>query len=220
MIKNLIKVSLFALTLAVAGTSCKQLTRLAVQSATEAVEGATSESSSDIDYDIANGMIGQQAGDFDKVIEEILSKNGLTKENVELSEISTYQGDDYVELNIDAVTPADKNKMSEYSWSSRRGLTNNEIVLSDSDDNIIDKYEQFEHSLFKLSDAQTILKKLPELLKQAIEESGYGDKARVQSYRIDRNYQGKIIMSIDVRHKEVITLDKSFSVDAEGNLTK
>lgn len=220
MIKNLVKVSLFALILAVAGTSCKQLSKLLVRSATEAVEGATGESSSDIDYDLANGIVGQQTSDFDKVLEEILSNAQLAKETVELSELSAYQGADYVTLDIDAVTSADKNKMSQYTWSSRTGHSSNEIILSDRDDNVINKYEDFQHSLFKLNDIQPILQKLPELLKQALEKSGYAEKGFVQSYRIDRDYKGNISMSITVCHKEARTLDKNYSVDALGNLSE
>lgn len=156
---------------------------------------------------------------------EILENAGGTLENAEFSRIisrSNHSGKTSYSIDLEIVKPQNKNKLADASWYSSESQPNKfgvtDIVLSDSENNIIKEYDQFKDILFSYADIEKYIVNAPTCYKEALEASGYGADGFIEYFSIERDqYNGnKIKVGISVEHKSNSSLTKFFRVQEDG----
>lgn len=169
---------------------------------------------------LPEALMGQNAGELKAKVCELMDMAGTDSTQVEFAEINTYflyrPNDNLASAYIQIVSPEDKNKMMEYTWTDMNGRRNmkeaNELVVSTRLDNdVIDTYDGFKEMLFTYDDIRVYLDNLPTYCKEAIEASGYKNKAFISSFNIEKDKS-----TITVNYKEDTSLSKTYEIDPEG----
>lgn len=176
---------------------------------------------------IADEMIGSNPEELQEKITEVLKFADTDLEKAQFAEISSgYHQvgniDPTISVTLDIVNPKDQNKLLRVSWDDKKSTRNyyskEDLVLSDSKNNIINKYEDFKDMLFSYSDAKIYIDNVPTYCKEALEASGYKDAGFIDRLTIERRpYEGnQVVAMIRVGYKKNITLVKSYTVSKDG----
>lgn len=175
---------------------------------------------------LADKMLGSNPGELEKQIEMLLKKAGADLETAEFAEIVTgYNANGYkpsLSLTLDIVNPANPDKLLRASWydseSSRNHCTVEELMLTDSDDNVIAEHAAFEDMLFTYAEVKTYIDNAPVYCAESLEASGYGADGFAERLDIERNpHEGNRIKAMmRVGYKGQNTLHKSFTVAPDG----
>ena len=169
---------------------------------------------------LPEAIVGQNAGELKAKVCELMDMADTDSTKVEFAKIDTdflYRpNDNTASVSIQIVSPEDKNKMMEYKWLDMDGRRNlkeiNELVVSTHFDNdVIDTYDGFKEMLFTYDDIRVYLDNLPTYCKEAIEASGYKDKAFISNFSIEKDES-----LITVNYKDDTSLSKTYSIDPEG----
>lgn len=175
---------------------------------------------------VADRMLGSNPGELEKQIEMLLEKAGTDLEKAEFAEIVTgYNANGYkpsLSLTLDIVSPENPDKLLRASWydseSSRNHCTVEELMLTDSDDNVIEEHAAFEDMLFTYADVKTFIENAPVYCTESLEASGYGADGFVERLDIERNFHegNRIAAMMRVGYKGRNTMHKSFRVAQDG----
>ena len=120
------------------------------------------------------------------------------------------------------VKPQNKNRLAEAKWYSSESSPNDfsvtDIVLSDSENNVIKEYDQFKDILFTYADIEQYINHSSTCFKEALEASGYGADGYVERITISREQynNNKLKASIKVTHKSDRTLKKYYQIQEDG----
>ena len=166
-------------------------------------------------------IIGQNAGELRTKICELMDMAGTDSTQVEFAKIQTYflyrPDDNTASTAIQIVSPEDKNKMMEYSWTDMKDRRNwreaSELVVSTRfDDDVIATYDGFKDMLFSYDDIRIYLDNLPTYCKEALEASGYKDKGYISYFTIDKSSGAEVTVS----YKDDTSLSKTYSIAPDG----
>ena len=170
----------------------------------------------------ADSIIGTNPGELKSKIKEVLDFAGIDLDKAEITQICTdftYKpGDQRLFVSVQAVTPKDKNKMAEYRWYDNKDQRNQfmktELILSDGEGNVVDKYDDFKYMLFSYQDVAKYIDNFPVYCREALEASGYKDKGYVASFSIEKDGD----VSIRVKHKDrdSLSLSKLYHISDDG----
>jgi len=118
-------------------------------------------------------------------------------------------------VQVQIVSPKDKDKMEQFDWTDMKDRRNHyerfDLAVSTFlDSDAVDTYEGYKEMLFTYADASKYLNNLPALCKEALEASGYKDKGYVDNFTLsaDRAF-------ISVKNKEG-GFSKTYDISADG----
>ncbi len=168
---------------------------------------------------VPEDIVGDTPGELQSKIGEILDQAGTDSTKVEFAEINTgfqYKPDDNLAtVQIQIISPDDKNKMLQYDWSDMKDRRNHyerfELTVATSVSNdVIDTYEGYKDMLFTYDDVRVYLDNLPVYCKEALDASGYKDKGYISSFSI-----AKDDVLISVHHKDG-NISKTYRISKDG----
>lgn len=175
---------------------------------------------------VRDKMSGSSPGELEKQIEMLLKEAGTDLRTAEFAEIvSGYNGNGFkpsLSVTVDIVNPQNPNKLLRASWydseSTRNKYDVEELLLTDSDDNVIDDHAAFADMLFTYADVKTYIDNAPIYCTESLEASGYGENGFVERLDIERNpHEGNRIKAMmRVGYKGQSTLHKTFRVAPDG----
>lgn len=165
-------------------------------------------------------IVGDQPGELEQKIKDLLDQAGTDTSKVEFAEISTTftykENDNKAYVSIQIISPENKDKMVQYDWNDMKDRRNHyemfELTVSSFDDDVIDNYDGYKDMLFKYSDAAIYLKNLPTYCKEALEASGYKENGCINSFNIeaDRAF-------INVGYKGQSSIFKTYNISEDKN---
>ena len=168
---------------------------------------------------VPDDIVGDTPGELKAKINELLEQAGTDSTKVEFAEIaSNFQykpGDNNANVHVQIVSPEDKNKMLQYSWSDMKDRRNTyeqfELTVSTFlEDDVVDSYDGYKDMLFTYNDIKPYLDNLSTYCKEALEASGYKDKGYIDSFLISSQ---QII--IGVHHKDA-NISKTYQISKDG----
>lgn len=169
--------------------------------------------------------VGTNPDELKTKLVEIMENAGSTLENAEFSRISSdsrRSGSTSYSISLEIVKPQNRNKLAKAEWYSSESSPNQfdvtDMVLSDSDNNIIKEYDQFKDILFTYADIEKYINNSSTCFKEALEASGYGADGYIENFQIEREQHNnnKIKAGIRVGYKGDSTLDKYYRIQEDG----
>ena len=168
---------------------------------------------------VPEDIVGDQAGELQSKISELLEQAGTDTTKAEFAQItSTFlakPGDNTATVQVQIVSPKDKDKMEQFDWTDMKDRRNHyerfDLAVSTFlDSDAVDTYEGYKEMLFTYADASKSLNSLRALCKEALEASGYKDKGYVDNFTLsaDRAF-------ISVKNKEG-GFSKTYDISADG----
>ena len=118
---------------------------------------------------VPEDIIGDQPGELQAKINELLDQAGTDSTKVEFAEISSSflysPGDNTANVHVQIISPDDKNKMVQYSWSDMKDRRNmcekfDLTVSTFLDNDVVDSYDGYKEMLFTYDDARKYLNNL------------------------------------------------------------
>lgn len=175
---------------------------------------------------VSDKMLGSNPGELEKQIEILVKKAGADLQTAEFAEIITgYNANGYkpsLSVTIDIVSPTNPDKLLRAKWydseTSRNKYDVEELVLTDSDNNLVNDHAAFAGMLFSYADAKTYIDNAPVYCTESLEASGYGANGYVERLDIERNpHEGnRLSARMRVGYKGQNTLHKSFGIAQDG----
>ncbi|NCE69818.1 hypothetical protein D1165_16650 [Muribaculaceae bacterium M3] len=168
---------------------------------------------------VPEDIIGDQPGELQAKINELLDQAGTDSTKVEFAEISSSflynPGDNTANVHVQIISPDDKNKMVQYSWSDMKDRRNmcekfDLTVSTFLDNDVVDSYDGYKEMLFTYDDARKYLNNLPTYCKEALEASGYKDNGYIDNFTMSNK---QIIIS--VKHKDG-GFYKTYNISKDG----
>lgn len=168
---------------------------------------------------VPEDIIGDQPGELQAKINELLDQAGTDSTKVEFAEISSSflysPGDNTANVHVQIISPDDKNKMVQYSWSDMKDRRNmcekfDLTVSTFLDNDVVDSYDGYKEMLFTYDDARKYLNNLPTYCKEALEASGYKDNGYINNFTMSNK---QIIIS--VKHKDG-GFHKTYNISKDG----
>lgn len=123
-------------------------------------------------------------------------------------------------LVTEMVSKADNNKVKSYTFVVPGERVLEQDVTLSVGNKEVDNYDDFSYLLFKESEVSNLIDKVADLLKQAEDKAGYGDKAYIASWRIERNDEGEIQMDVTVNNKDGLNVYEIYKIDANGSFVE
>lgn len=145
---------------------------------------------------LPENIVGDEPGELQAKIGELLAQAGTDSTKVEFAEISSsfrYRPEDNTaNVAVQLVSPKDKNKLEQFSWNDmkdRRNLYEQaELTVSaELGTELVDTYEGYKDLLFTYADAAVYLNNLPTYCKEALEACGYKDEGYVSSFSLEKS---------------------------------
>ncbi|WP_300935449.1 hypothetical protein [uncultured Muribaculum sp.] len=168
---------------------------------------------------VPENIVGDEPGELQAKIGELLEKAGTDSAKVEFAEIYTsfinQQNDNIANAHVQIVSPDDKDKMVQYSWSDMKDRRNmyerfELTVATHLDNDVVDTYEGYKDMLFNYGDIKVYLENLPTYCKEALEASGYKDKGYICDFMISKDD-----VNIGVKHKDG-GFSKTYKISNDG----
>lgn len=169
--------------------------------------------------------VGTNPDELEAKLAEIMENAGGTLETAEFASINSscsHSGKTSYSVDLEIVKPQNKNRLAEAKWYSSESSPNDfsvtDIVLSDSENNVIKEYDQFKDILFTYADIEQYINHSSACFKEALEASGYGADGYVERITISREQynNNKLKASIKVTHKSDRTLKKYYQIQEDG----
>lgn len=168
---------------------------------------------------VPENIVGDTPGELRDKIVEVLKVAGTDTSSVEFAEVKTnflYRpGDNTADIALSIVSPDDKDKLVQYTWSDMKDRRNVydcfDLAVTTFGNDVIDSYEGFKDMIFTYSDIRPFLDNLPVYCKEALEASGYGDNGYVSMFSIE---MGRIFISVS--HKDKSTISKTYDISEDG----
>lgn len=175
---------------------------------------------------VAEKVIGSNPGELEKRIEALLEKAGTEPGKAEFAEIVTSTNRNGISpsytVTVDIVSPGNPDKLLRVSWydseRTRNRYTEEELLLTDSDNNVVEGCAGFEYMLFSYADAKVYIDNAPRYCTESLEASGYKEKGFVERLDIERNPHGGNCLSARMRvgYEGKSTMRKSYGVAPDG----
>lgn len=169
--------------------------------------------------------VGTNPDELKAKLAEIMENAGGTLETAEFARISSsrsHSGKTSYSVDLEIVKPQNKNRLAEAKWYSSESSPNDfsvtDMVLSDSENNVIKEYDQFKDILFTYADIEQYINHSSTCFKEALEAAGYGTDGYVERITISREQynNNKLKASIKVTHKSNRTLNKYYQIQEDG----
>lgn len=168
---------------------------------------------------VPENIVGDAPGELRDKIVEMLKVAGTDTSSVEFAEIKTgflYRpGDCTADMALSIISPDDKNKMVQYTWSDMKDRRNAydcfDLTVSTFGNDVIDTYEGFKDMIFTYDDIRPYLDNLPTYCKEALEASGYGEKGYVSMFSIDID---RVFISVSLKEQQ--TVSKTYDISEDG----
>lgn len=175
---------------------------------------------------VADKLIGSNPDELEKRIVALLEKAGTELGKAEFAEIITSTNRNGISpsytVTVDIVSPKNPDKLLRVSWydseRTRNRYTEEELLLTDSDNNVVEGREGFEGMLFPYADAKVYIDNAPRYCTESLEASGYKENGFVERLDIERNpHDGnRLSARMRVGYEGKSTLRKSYAVAPDG----
>ena len=175
---------------------------------------------------VPDKMVGSNPGELEKRIEALLKKAGTDLEKAEFAEIATSCNRKGASpsflLMIDLVSPENPNKLVRATWfdseRNRNDYSVEGLMLTDSDNNVVEDHAAFADMLFSYADVKTYIGNAPVYCTESLEASGYQENGFVERLDIQRlSYEGyRLSARMRVGYKGQITMHKTYDVASDG----